>query len=100
MSGRHFDPDHDTVSRIAAAGMAAAEAQAEREGVELGDTIIALSVEGQPEGEANATVHAHMADDDRAPDAVSVLAVLCAKAQVIAEEQGIDLDMIVNGRRA
>lgn len=97
MSGLHWEP-RDAASRIADAGMLAMESQAERERVQLGDTIIALSVVDPPVGEQNATVHAHM-ERDVEPDATTVLAVLCAKAQDIAEQEGIALEMTVGGVR-
>lgn len=99
MTGLHYDAGADAVSRIAAAGMDAIEARAERERVTLGTTVVSVVVDGQPEGESDASLYVHFEADDE-PDQVTVLATLCARAQAIAEQEGIELDMIVNGHRA
>jgi hypothetical protein len=85
--------------RIADAGMQAMEAQADTEGLKLADSIIALNLVESPPGELDATVHAHL-ESDHEPEPESVLAVLCAKAQTIAEQLGIPLEMTIRGRRA
>lgn len=90
-----FEP-HDTATRIADAGMRAMENQAERERVTLGETLISLAVEDAPVGEGGAALHVRSAEHD---DPTHMLAVLCARARDIAEQQGIPLEMLVAGRR-
>lgn len=84
----------NAVSRIADAGMKAIEAEAQLEGVELGDALILLAADRVPDGEPDAVTHPRMKSGEE-PEPTHVLAFACSHVQSIAKAIGVPLTMTI-----
>jgi hypothetical protein len=100
MKGRSYvtDKPTSTADRIADAGMEAMVRRAEEEGVELGDSLILVSLDGDVEDGINATTHPHITSHDGPyPTPTDVLAFTAAHVMSLARAAGIPLDMTIAG---